>query len=185
MNCQARVLNVVHTIPNTNLVYHTTKECGGEISKKLSIDSGDAHMNICSCCFRRYTGKKTWYGWFDGSYPPEARILGSKWYNEAIATSLLEPVEEDISELEQGMEDMTLNDADAVEEAVADAVEEEAEEAEEAVETHVETKEEKKASIKARIKQLQAAAKPGKMSLKDIQATFKEITNLKTQIHML
>ena len=81
MNCQARVLDVAHTIPNTKLIYHTTTECGGEISKKLSIDSGDAYMNICSCCFRRYNakGKPEWYGWFDGSYPPEAKVVGSRW----------------------------------------------------------------------------------------------------------
>jgi hypothetical protein len=172
MNCQARVLDVAHTIPNTKLIYHTTTECGGEISKKLSIDSGDAYMNICSCCFRRYTekGKPQWYGWFDGSYPPEAKVLGSKWYHEQIATSLIEP-DERVEELEQQMEDLSLQ---------ADAVE-----AEEEAQAHIETKEEKKEALKARIKELQVAAKPGKMSLKDIQAAFKEITNLKTQIHML
>ena len=181
MNCQARVLDVAHTIPNTKLIYHTTTECGGEISKKLSIDSGDAYMNICSCCFRRYNtkGKPQWYGWFDGSYPPEAKVLGSKWYHEQIAASLIEPEDEDIGELEQGMEDLSLQ-ADAVE---AEAEAEEAEEEEAA--PQIETKEEKKEALKARIKELQVAAKPGKMSLKDIQAAFKEITNLKAQIHML
>jgi chromosome segregation ATPase len=129
-------------------------------------------MNICSCCFRRYTekGKPQWYGWFDGSYPPEAKVLGSKWYHEQIATSLIEP-DERVEELEQQMEDLSLQ---------ADAVE-----AEEEAQAHIETKEEKKEALKARIKELQVAAKPGKMSLKDIQAAFKEITNLKTQIHML
>ena len=181
MNCQARVLDTVNTIPNTKLIYHTTSECGGEISKKLSVDSGDAYMNICSCCFRRYNtkGKAEWYGWFDGSYPPEAKVRGSKWYHEQIAASLREPEEDDIGGLEQGIEDMSL--AQAVEEAVAEVTEVEA-----VAEVEVqESKEEKKAALKARIKELQAAAKPGKMSLKDIQATFKEITNLKTQIHML
>ena len=195
MNCQARVLDVAHTIPNTKLIYHTTTECGGEISKKLSIDSGDAYMNICSCCFRRYNtkGKPQWYGWFDGSYPPEAKVLGSKWYNEQIAASLIEP-DEEVEELEQAMEDLSLQ-AGAVEEEAeeeeeeaeeAEEAEEEEEEAEEAEEApHIETKEEKKEALKARIKELQVAAKPGKMSLKDIQAAFKEITNLKAQIHML
>jgi len=196
MNCQARILAVAHTIPNTKLIYHTTTECGGEISKKLSIDSGDAHMNICSCCFRRYNTKgkadSTWYGWFDGSYPPEAKVRGSKWYNEAVAASLIEP--EDIEELTQGMEDMSLQ-ADAVEveeepEAqVQEAQVQEVQEAQvqevQAEEAHIISKEEKKAVLKARIKDIQASAKPGKMSLKDIQAAFKEITNLKTQIHML
>jgi len=199
MNCQARILAVVHTIPNTKLIYHTTTECGGEISKKLSIDSGDAHMNICSCCFRRYNtkGKAEWYGWFDGSYPPEAKVRGSKWYNEAVAASLVEP--EDIEELEQGMEDMSLQEEEEAQ------PEEEAEPQEEvqdvqvqvqeaqvqvqaqvqAQEAHIISKEDIKASLKARIKELQVAAKPGKMSLKEIQAAFKEITNLKTQIHML
>ena len=188
MNCQARVLDVVKTIPNTKLIYHTTTECGGEISKKLSIDSGDAHMNICSCCFRRYTekGKPQWYGWFDGSYPPEAKVRGSKWYNEAVAASLVEP--DDIEELEQQMEDMSLQ-ADAVEAEVEPEVQAQVEaevepEVQAQVQAHIETKD-IKASLKARIKEIQASAKPGKMSLKDIQAAFKEITNLKTQIHML
>ena len=197
MNCQARILAVAHTIPNTKLIYHTTTECGGEISKKLSIDSGDAHMNICSCCFRRYNTKgkadSTWYGWFDGSYPPEAKVRGSKWYNEAVAASLVEP--EDIEELTQGMEDMSLQEQSQPEEYEAEVEEAEAEveEAEpevqvqevQAEEAHIISKEEKKAVLKARIKDIQASAKPGKMSLKDIQAAFKEITNLKTQIHML
>ena len=188
MNCQARVLDVVHTIPNTKLIYHTTTECGGEISKKLSIDSGDAHMNICSCCFRRYTekGKPQWYGWFDGSYPPEAKVLGSKWYNEAVAASLVEP-DESIEELEQQMEDMSLQaqpEAEPKEEVEPEPEPEPKEEVEpepKVEEAHIVTK----ASLKARIKELQLSAKPGKMSLKDIQAAFKEITNLKTQIHML
>jgi hypothetical protein len=190
MNCQARVLDVAHTIPNTKLIYHTTTECGGEISKKLSVDSGDAYMNICSCCFRRYNtnGKADWYGWFDGSYPSEAKVVGSKWYREQIAASLREPEEEEIDDLQHGMEHMTLEAqveeaVDLTEELVEEVVEEVV--AEEAVAPHVETKEEKKAALKARIKHLQVAAKPGKMSLKEIQAAFKEITNLKTQIHML
>jgi hypothetical protein len=195
MNCQARVLDVVHTIPNTKLIYHTTTECGGEISKKLSIDSGDAHMNICSCCFRRYTekGKPQWYGWFDGSYPPEAKVLGSKWYNEAVAASLVEP-DESIEELEQQMEDMSLQaqpEAEPKEEVEPEPEPEPKEEVEPEPKEEVEAKVEPqahivtKASLKARIKELQLSAKPGKMSLKDIQAAFKEITNLKTQIHML
>jgi hypothetical protein len=180
MNCQARILDVVKTIPNTKLVYHTTTECGGEISKKLSIDSGDAHMNICSCCFRRYTekGKPQWYGWFDGSYPPEAKVLGSKWYHEQIATSLVEP-DESIEELEQQMEDMSLQAQPELEAEPKEEVEAKVE-----AKAQIETKD-IKASLKARIKELQLSAKPGKMSLKDIQAAFKEITNLKTQIHML
>lgn len=181
MNCQARILDVAHTIPNTKLIYHTTTECGGEISKKLSVDSGDAYMNICSCCFRRYNtkGKPEWYGWFDGSYPPDAKVRGSKWYHEQIA-SVPEPQEseEEIDDLQHGMEDMTLEAEEVV-------VQESVEEVQEVVEEVQESKEEKKAALKARIKQLQVAAKPGKMSLKEIQAAFKEITNLKTQIHML
>jgi len=164
MNCQARVLDEAHTIPNTKLIYHTTSECGGEISKKLSIDSGDAYMNICSCCFRRYITKKTWYGWFDGSYPPEAKVVGSKWYHEAMSLSRLPEVEEDI---DIPIQNLRISEAEA--------------------EPKLEPKpqEDKKQVLKARIKELQLAAKPGKMSAKEIQAAFKEITNLKTQIHML
>jgi hypothetical protein len=209
MNCQARVLNTAYTIPNTKLIYHTTTECGGEISKKLSVDSGDAYMNICSCCFRRYNakGKPDWYGWFDGSYPPEAKVVGSKWYHEAMAAAREQPDEDidlpienlRISEVEPEAEaeaeaeetEAEAEEAEAEEvEAEAEAEEVEAEaEAEEAEAQEEpkpqEKKEEKKEALKARIKHLQLNAKPGKMSLKEIQAAFKEITNLKTQIHML
>jgi hypothetical protein len=183
MNCQARVLNTAYTIPNTKLIYHTTTECGGEISKKLSIDSGDAYMNICSCCFRRYNakGKPEWYGWFDGSYPPEAKVVGSKWYHEAMAARTQELEEPDIDLPIQNLRISEAEEAEPVEAEEAEPVEAE----EEAEEVHVETKEEKKEALKARIKELQRTAKPGKMSLKEIQAAFKEITNLKTQIHML
>ena len=182
MNCQARVLNTAYTIPNTKLIYHTTAECGGEISKKLSIDSGDAYMNICSCCFRRYNakGKPEWYGWFDGSYPPEAKVVGSKWYHEAMASARSLPELEE-PDIDLPIQNLRISEAAEPE---AEPVEDEAE-AEEAEEVHVETKEEKKEALKAKIKELQRTAKPGKMSLKEIQAAFKEITNLKTQIHML
>jgi hypothetical protein len=182
MNCQARVLNTAYTIPNTKLIYHTTTECGGEISKKLSIDSGDAYMNICSCCFRRYNakGKPEWYGWFDGSYPPEAKVVGSKWYHEAMASARSLPELEE-PDIDLPIQNLRISEAAEPE---AEPVEDEAE-AEEAEEVHVETKEEKKEALKAKIKELQRTAKPGKMSLKEIQAAFKEITNLKTQIHML
>ena len=237
MNCQARVLDVVHTIPNTKVVYHTTTECGEEISKKLSVDAGEAYMSICGRCFRRYTGKETWYGWFDGSYPPQAKVRGSKWYYEQLSANSLASVdpEEDI-DLLQGMAEMSLQE-EAEDEADAEEVEAEKEvekeekevEKEEEVEGEDEKvevqkkeiekkevevedekekeekekeekkeekkeeekkeeekkKEDKKLALRARIKEIQANAKPGKMSLKDIQAAFKEITNLKTQIHML
>ncbi len=180
MNCQARVLNTAYTIPNTKLIYHTTTECGGEISKKLSIDSGDAYMNICSCCFRRYNakGKPEWYGWFDGSYPPEAKVVGSKWYHEAMAAARTQELEE--PDIDLPIQNLRISEAEEAEAEEAEPVE-----AEEAEEPHVETKEEKKEALKARIKEIQRTAKPGKMSLKEIQAAFKEITNLKTQIHML
>ena len=189
MNCQARVLDVVHTIPNTKLVYHTTTECGEEISKKLSVDSGEAYMGICGRCFRRYTAKDTWYGWFDGSYPPQAKVRGSKWYYEQLSVktenALIEP--EDII---QGMAEMSLEEveeeeAEAEEEEKAEEAEEEEEKVEEKEEKEEVNKEDKKLALRARIKEIQANAKPGKMSLKDIQAAFKEITDLKTQIHML
>jgi len=43
----------------------------------------------------------------------------------------------------------------------------------------------KKNELRQRIKEIQKVAKPGKMTLKEIQAAFKQITDLKTQIHML
>ena len=218
MFCQARVLATLHTIPNTKLTYHTTAECGESASKKIPVDSGEAFMPICGGCFKRFMTKMSvnnnWYGWFDGSYPPNAKVRGSAWYNEHMAfahetvtnTIDMDEVAAKLNSLsisEASSTDQLLFEAEAeVDEAEAE-VDNEQEEAQPEAEVEAQadddepmngeaepeepapTKEEQKQALKAQIKELQKNAKPGKMSLKEIQATFKEITNLKTKIHML
>jgi hypothetical protein len=80
MSCQARILDEARNFPGTQTTYHTTKECGEEADYAEPIDDGDAHVKMCSPCFTRYKSKSNWYGWFDFSFPPTARILGSTWY---------------------------------------------------------------------------------------------------------
>jgi len=170
--CEARILDQLKTAP---VPHSTTKECGAETSKRISVDSGDAYMSICSCCFKRFirrsVDKGNWFGWFDCDYPPEAQVVGSKWYYENVATQKArasptpqppveepeaeEPVPAPVEELCQAFSGLSMAEKP--------------------------TKEE----LKQKIKEIQKVAKPGKMSLKEIQAAFKEITELRTQIHML
>lgn len=164
--CEARIL---HELKATPVPHSTTKECGAETSKRISVDSGDAYMSICSCCFKRFirrsVDKGNWFGWFDCDYPPEAQVVGSKWYYENVATQKARasptpqpqpPQEEpEVEELQKSFEKLSMAEKP--------------------------TKEE----LKQKIKEIQKVAKPGKMSLKEIQAAFKEITELRTQIHML
>ena len=84
MTCQARVLNQELTFPNSDVTFHTTKECGENATHKYSVDGGDASMSICGDCLRRCLTKKspgsTWCGFFDCDYPPDAKVKGSRWY---------------------------------------------------------------------------------------------------------
>jgi hypothetical protein len=161
--CEARILDQLRSAP---VPHSTTKSCGAETSKRISVDSGDAYMSICSCCFKRFIRRsvdKSWFGWFDCDYPPEAQVVGSKWYYENVATQKVKasptpqaepaPVVAEEVELCQAFAGLSI--------------------------------EEKKQELKQKIKEIQKVAKPGKMTLKEIQAAFKEITELRTQIHML
>ena len=202
MYCNARILKDLHIFPNTKLTYHTTEQCNKQTLRKIAIDSGDSQMSICLCCFRRYATRikpeSTWYGWYDCSYPSNARVVGSQWYYDtaASAASADDASEDSMSELCAEIGAMVISQDEVpilelpVEKVQAPEEEEEEEEEEEVPEEEVPeapapTKEEKKAALKARIKEIQAVARPDKMTLKEIQAAFKEITNLKTQIHML
>ena len=84
MRCQARILDRLFTFSNTKITYHTTKECGEIAVHKYSVDDGDSEMSLCGSCFRRSKTKKdndsSWLGFFDCSYPPEAKVKGSRWY---------------------------------------------------------------------------------------------------------
>ena len=85
MSCQARILNECCTFPGSTEIYHTTKECGKPEYRKISVDDGEGTMIICTACYPRYKNMvkkpETWYGWFDGEYPPESRVMWSTWYN--------------------------------------------------------------------------------------------------------
>jgi hypothetical protein len=223
--CQARILNQLYSTP---VPYWTTKECEAETNKRISIDSGEAYMSICSCCFKRFIKRsmeKKWYGWFDCDYPPEAEVVGSKWFYENVkhvklikATPTVvavntfdpeaeasakepepepeakeaepeakeaeakEPVPEVEAALEQQMAKMTIQDnKEALRQRIKE-IQARAKPVEQ--ETKLIIKD-KKEALKQRIKEIQARAKPGKMPMKEIQTAFKEITDLKTQIHML
>lgn len=207
--CQARIL---HNLKPTPVNHWTTKECEEETTKRISVDSGDAYMNICSCCFKRFikrmVEKNTWHGWFDCEYPPESRVVGSKWHYDNVIKALPTPVVlPNMNMLEQEAEEAEEQEAEEQEaeeqsltgeekEEAKEAEEQEAEEADAEVESlrqgiaaisiePEKTKEEKKDELRQRIKEIQKVAKPGKMTMKEIQAAFKEITNLKAKIHML
>lgn len=207
MRCQARVEDTVQTFPNTRTVYHTTKQCEEDASRKYSVDDGDSEMLLCGGCFRRCLTKKTkgssWLGFFDCSYPPEAKVKGSSWYYWMLSSTQVEEEAEEDAPEEELCEDMAkcslsepvAEDApagldeeaeDAPEEAEAETVsqsegeEVEAVEAEEAVE---EVKPSETEKIKARIAELQAFVKGSRgMPVKEQAKILKEIINLRTQL---
>jgi len=160
--CEARILDQLKATP---VLHSTTKECGAETNKRISVDSGEAYMSICSCCLKRFIRRsvdKSWFGWFDCDYPPEAQVVGSKWYYENVATkvsAVATPV------VVQGPPIVV--QAESVQ-----AV------------TELSTAD-KKNKLRERIKEIQKIAKPGIMNMKEIQVAFKQITDLKAQIHML
>jgi hypothetical protein len=84
MKCQARVLDKVYPFDNVSPPFHTTKECGNSVKRRI-CDSNDDRYNCCSDCFRRYNTNVDWYGWFDGLYPPEARVVGSQAFYQCKA----------------------------------------------------------------------------------------------------
>ena len=134
MNCQARVLDTIQTFPNTKITYHTTKECEDIAVYKYSVDDGDSEMNLCKDCFRRCLTKKTknssWLGFFDCSYPPDAKVKGSSWYFSILSNCQASEELESEEELCDEMAKCSLSD---VEEVAEEVVEEMAEEVEEEV----------------------------------------------------
>ena len=200
MRCQARVEDAVQTFPNTRTVYHTTKQCEEDASRKYSVDDGDSEMLLCGGCFRRCLTKKTkgssWLGFFDCSYPPEAKVKGSRWYYWMLSSTQTEAEEEEPEEeLCEDMAKCSLSEpAEAeeveVEEVEAEEVEAEVEaEAEEVVQESVEeevVQEEEPSEadkIKARIAELQAFVKGSRgMPVKEQAKILKEIINLRTQL---
>jgi hypothetical protein len=178
--CEARILDQLKTTP---VPHSTTKACGGETTKRISVDEGDAYMSICSCCFKRFIKRKVegnWFGWFDCDYPPQARVVGSKWYYDNVVSQKVRALPTPPSASEAPEEEAP--EEAAPEEAAPEA---EVEELQKGLEKMSISEKPTKEELKKKIKDIQKNAKPGKMSLKEIQAAFKEITNLRSQIHML
>ena len=143
MNCQARVLDTIQTFPNTKITYHTTKECEDIAVYKYSVDDGDSEMNLCKDCFRRCLTKKTknstWLGFFDCSYPPDAKVKGSSWYFSILSNCHVSEELESEEELCHEMAKCSLSDVEEVtEEVVEEVAEEVAEEMEEELAEEVE-----------------------------------------------
>jgi len=205
--CQSRVLNEkkILSIREGSVEYYTTKECGGESMRKIPVDEGDAYMSACLSCFKRYIRrvkeKGFWYGWFDCDYPPEAPVVGSKWYYLTLAKKALEKhadVEEEeapqLTELQEE-EATEVQEEEAHEAQEEEAQEEEAQEAQEAqADPEIDsltqgiaqmTINDTRESLKKRIKELRSLAKPGKMTCKEMTAAFKEIDDLRLKIRML
>lgn len=207
MSCQARVLDTLYTFPHNKITYHTTKECGDIAVYKYSVDDGDSEMKLCKDCFRRCLTKKTknssWLGFFDCSYPPDAKVKGSSWYYSILSTYTKS--EEDDSEQEELCEEMAkcnLSDNEAlvqeaegeeevVEEAVLDEEVVEEEVVEEAVveeqviesskESVVESPSEK---IKIQIAELQKLSRKMK-DFAQVRQICKQIIELKTQLNKI
>jgi flagellar biosynthesis GTPase FlhF len=213
--CQGRLLNEKKILSTRegSVEYYTTKECGGESMRKIPVDEGDAYMSACLSCFKRYIRrvkeKGFWYGWFDCDYPPEAPVVGSKWYYLTLAKKALEKhadVEEEeapqLTEEEEEAQEEEAQEEEAQEEEAQEeeAQEEEAqqEEAQEAQEAQADpeidsltqgiaqmTINDTRESLRKRIKELRCLAKPGKMTCKEMTAAFKEIDDLRLKIRML
>jgi hypothetical protein len=208
--CQSRVLNEkkILSIREGSVEYYTTKECGGESMRKIPVDEGDAYMSACLSCFKRYIRrvkeKGFWYGWFDCDYPPEAPVVGSKWYYLTLAKKALEKhadvEEEEAPQLTEVQEEEATEAPEVQEEEAHEAQEEEAqeEEAQEAQEAQADpeidsltqgiaqmTINDTRESLRKRIKELKSLAKPGKMTCKEMTAAFKEIDDLRLKIRML
>lgn len=93
MKCQARILDKVYPFENVSPPFYSTKECGNSVKRRI-CDSNEDRYNCCSDCFRRYNTNADWYGWFDGLYPPEARVVGSQAFYKckaSVSTMVGEP----------------------------------------------------------------------------------------------
>jgi hypothetical protein len=188
--CQARILNNLYSTP---VPYWSTKECEAETNKRISIDSGEAYMSICSCCFKRFirrsVEKEKWYGWFDCDYPPEAQVVGSKWFYENVKhVKVIKATPTVVAVNTFDPEPLLLASAKEPEVKAEVKGEEPEVKAEVAALEHQMAKlsiQDKKEDLKKQIKAIQARAKPSIMTMKELHAAFKQITDLKAQIHML
>jgi hypothetical protein len=191
MRCQARVEDTLYTFPNTKVTYHTTKQCEEIGVHKYSVDEGDSEMVMCGGCLRRCLSKKnsnsSWLGFFDCSYPPEAKVKGSAWYHSTLVNCPPPAEENDTTNLSEQMANCCLYeeadpepDAEEAQEEVQPEVQEEEVEAEEPPEPSPAE------VIKTRIAHLQAFVRTShKMPLKEQAKILKEIIDLRTQLKKL
>jgi hypothetical protein len=203
MRCDARVEDALQTFPNTKIVYHTTKQCEEIASHKYSIDDGDSEMLLCGGCFRRCLTNKnkntSWLGFFDCSYPPEAKVKGSNWYFWTLSNSTAssdddEVVSDSDSDSDSYDEEEEESDAEdlcnemtkcSLQEVVQgeEEVQEEVQEEEEVVQEEVQ-KLSVADEIRARIASLEAFVKTSRSSMpvKEQVKILKVIINLRTEL---
>jgi hypothetical protein len=68
--------------------FWTSGQCDKTSKIKVTIDDGDAHMNVCAECFQLFLKKNKedseWLGWFDDVTPANAPVRGSWLYMETL-----------------------------------------------------------------------------------------------------
>jgi hypothetical protein len=82
--CDARVKgNTSYSIGDHT--FYQSKKCENPGKKKMSVDDGQAHLNICDTCLRVFLNRKEWLGFFDCSLPANSKeIVGSKVYYDTV-----------------------------------------------------------------------------------------------------
>jgi flagellar biosynthesis GTPase FlhF len=183
--------------------YHTTKQCEEVASHKYSVDDGDSEMLLCGGCFRSCLTKKnkgsSWLGFFDCSYPPDAKVKGSRWYFWTLSNSSSADDEDEGEEKEEDDEEEKQEEEEKEEKQKEEKQEEKEEKQEEKEEKQKEeelcekmakcslSQEDTKSlvayQINARIASLQALVKASRnMPVKEQAKVLKEIINLRTEL---
>ena len=192
MRCQARVEDMLCTFPKMETTYHTTKQCEEVASHKYSVDDGDSEMLLCGGCFRSCLTKKnkgsSWLGFFDCSYPPDAKVKGSRWYFWTLSnSSSADDEDEDDEEEEQEEEEKEEEEKQEKEEQEEKEEKQKEEELCEKMAKCSLSQEDTKSlvahQINARIASLQALVKASRnMPVKEQAKVLKEIINLRTEL---
>jgi hypothetical protein len=81
--CDARVKgNTSYSIGDHT--FYQPKKCDNPAKKKMSVDDGQAHLNICDTCLPVFLKRKEWLGFFDCALPGKADVVGSKHYYDTV-----------------------------------------------------------------------------------------------------
>ncbi len=81
--CDARVKgNTSYSIGDHT--FYQPNKCDNPAKKKMSVDDGQAHLNICDTCLRVFLNRKDWLGFFDCTLPGKADVVGSKHYYDTV-----------------------------------------------------------------------------------------------------